>query len=226
MVLLLILLANVLVPIPALASTTSQESTPTISGSELSDAELVKIANRIYNNTVSAEYTQKLYDSLTAKQRDVVTQRLAQLTNVSFTALKAEIATNLATRKAYSGGLDNPRLLGPGPAYNVQMPYLGTGSNTPNVGMSSQWLDPSCDSDPNDIDYRYFANTPQSVYPASMRWYSTSGLVTWALNTAYGGSLSTYGSSVYQINVCLGYWGVNLAGGTVNVLDNLKVKYR
>jgi hypothetical protein len=92
--------------------------------------------------------------------------------------------------------------------------------------MSSYWWDPSCDSDPGDGDFRFFANTPQSVYPSQMRWYSTSGGVTWAINTAYGGILSTYGFGVYEINICLGVWGTNLAGGPQNVQQALRVKYR
>lgn len=223
-ILLLILLTSVLAPSPAFAKDVEQASATATPPKSYSDSELEKIANQIYNSTVSAEYTQNLYNSLTAKQRDVVTRRLAQLTNVSFAELKAEIASNQLMRPRSRGGLDNPVTLSPG--YNVQMPYLGAGSNTPNVGLSSGAINNLCDSDPGDSDYIFYAYPPQNVSPSQMRWFSYSPLVTWALNTAYGSYLSTYGSNLNQINICLGTNGVYLAGGFSAVLFYLKVKYQ
>ncbi len=180
---------------------------------QVSANELRQVADQIFNEQVSPEFTQLLYDTLNDRQREIITQRIAELAGVPFSSLEREGANG-------SGG-DGPSPLSPG--YNVQMP-AGTGD--PNVAISSHWSDSMCDSDPNDNDWIFFANTPQTVSPSSMRWYATSSLVTWAFNTAYGGVLSTYGYHLYQINVCLGTNGVLLAGGASHVHNNLKIKYR
>jgi len=184
-------------------------------------------------NEVTPEFVQQLYTSLNEAQRDVVTQRLAKLTQVSFEALKQEIRSNnddkegitlVGTRLGQIGGLGGPHPNSP--AYNIQMPWLNGGNTNPSVGMSSSRRDDNCDSAPSDADIVFFANTPQNVSPSQMRWWSTSSLVTWALNFAYGGNLSTYGYTLVQINICLGTNGVALAGGADNVRNNLKVKYQ
>ncbi len=177
-----------------------------------SDEELQKIADQIVNEQVTPEFTQLLYNALNDRHRDVITKRIAELTNVSFSEIEKERERN-----------DEDQISPLAPGYNVQMPG-GTGS--PNVGISSYWSSSTCDSDPSDQDWVFFTNTPQTVSPSNMRWYATSSLVTWAFNFAYGGQLSTYGSTLYQINICLGTNGVTLAGGASSVKNNLRVKYR
>lgn len=232
----LILILSAVAPSPALAGDNEPRDPTTKSASKLSNADLERMAEAIYHERLSPGVVQQLYDSLNDTERAVITRKLAGLNNVPFDALQTEIASNTAARKNLmlagahiyvQAGVGGPRPQSPGPAYDVQMPALTNLSNVnPNVGMSSYWWDPSCDSDPGDGDFRFFANTPQSVYPSQMRWYSTSGGVTWAINTAYGGILSTYGFGVYEINICLGVWGTNLAGGPQNVQQALRVKYR
>lgn len=174
------------------------------------DEELREIADQIFHEKVTPEFTRLLYETLNDRQRVVITKRLAELTGASFEDVKKE-------------SLNDEQGSSRSPGYDVQMPH-GTGS--PNVGISSSWYDPGCDGDPGDGEYVFFANTPQTVSPSDMRWYANSSLVEWAFNYAYNGVLSTYGATLYQINVCIGVPGVTLAGGESNVRNNLRIKYR
>lgn len=182
-----------------------------------SEQELQAIAIQIYNDQITPEFTDLLYHTLSPYQRNVITMKIAELTNVSFDELLKEIERN-------SNRNSNIENLPLSPGYNIQMPHATGGSLI--VSISSYSLDPLCDNDPSDDDWKFFANTPQTVNPPAMRWYATQALVTWALNTAYGGMLSTYGYHLHQINVCLGTNGVLLAGGANNVFNHLKVRYR
>ena len=176
--------------------------------------ELVVLASTIYNNQISPEKTEQIFDTLSREQRDIITQEIAERTGVQMETLKKEIAD-------FEKTINEVRASSPG--YDVQMPH-GTGN--PNVRPTSWWSSRTCDSDPNDWDFVFFANTPQTLSPSNMRWSATNSWVTWALNTAYGGVLSTYGSHLYQINICLGTNGVNLGGGPINVYNSLRIKYR
>ena len=176
--------------------------------------ELRELAVKIIYNEVTPEFTQILYDTLSDYQRDVITERIAEHVNIPFEDIKRE-------REHYIDGVENSHALFSS-GYDVQMPE---GTGTPNVGISTHWSTKTCDSDPNDWDFVFYASANQ-VNPSSMRWYATHSWVAWAFNYAYGGVLSTYGSSLYQINICLGTWGVNLAGGPVNTQSFLRVKYR
>ncbi|MBX3059643.1 MAG: hypothetical protein KF770_24590 [Anaerolineae bacterium] len=174
--------------------------------------ELRQVADQIFYEQVSPEFTQLLYDALNDQQRGTISQRIAELAGVPASFLERE--------KDNKDSWPSPL----SPAYNIQMPH-GAQAN-PNVSISSRWTDDLCDSDPTDNDWVFFANTPQTVIPSAMRWYATSSLVTFTFNQVYGGMLSTYGFHLYQINICLGTAGVIAAGGAANVQNHLKVRYR
>jgi len=127
--------------------------------------------------------------------------------------------------------LVNIKVLSPG--YNVQMPYGGQYlSLVNNVRVSSYTASQTCDNDPTDWDWLFFANTSQTVSPSVMRWsadsrmgYSANQVIS-NFMAFYNGQLSTYGYSLYSINVCLGEWGVRAAGGPEAVRQTLRIKYR
>jgi hypothetical protein len=195
-----------------------------------SDEDLRKVAEQIFSERVRPQFVQLLYEALDSDKRYVITERLAELANVSLDEIEKEGPKDKQIIPQDPGSIGQERrqsgevtTLNLGPPYNVQMPH-GTGN--PTVTISSHWSSSTCDHDPSDSDWVFFANRPQTVHPTSMRWYSTSSHVTWALNWAYGGNLSTYGFHSHQINICLGDKGVLLAGGANNVRNNLRVKYR
>ena len=105
------------------------------------------------------------------------------------------------------------------------MPLPNFNDINPYVGMAAYTWAPTCDSDPSDGDFRFDVYTSQVVVPSRLGWFTYVPLVTWALNYAYPGGLSSWGLS-YEIHVCLGDRGTNLAGGPVTVRDALKYRYR
>ncbi len=57
---------------------------------KLNDVELQHVAKQIFNEQLTAEDTQSLYNNLNDSQRDVVTRKLCELTGTSFEAVVAE----------------------------------------------------------------------------------------------------------------------------------------
>lgn len=178
--------------------------------------ELIEIADKIYSNQLTSETTQNLFNSMAETEKVIITSRLAEHSGVQMDDLKQE-----KERFRNQGVV----VQAASPGYDVQMPHTSN-LGSPNVDINSYWSTMTCDSDPSDWNFVFFANTPQTVHPSSMRWHSTVPLVTWALNYAYGGALSTYGSHLYQINICLGTGGVNLGGGPNTVRDAFVIQYQ
>lgn len=198
------------------------------------DATLEAFADEVHANAISSTETLTVFYALSVAQRDVVTARMAELAGVDFSELKAEVAGNqaqLALGATGPSGLGplfgEGTLGGPGVAYDVQVLPLSDMSQTdPNVHTSSYAWDPSCDRGDPDGDYRFFASPYASVDPPRMRWFTYNSLVTWALGYAYPGGISTYGYHSYEIYVCLGDNGTNLAGGPAQVVGALRMKFR
>jgi len=92
---------------------------------------------------------------------------------------------------------------------------------------ASSWsYDWYCDDDPSDFEYRLDYYTTWDVDPNKIRWYSYNSWIMTAFQIAYGSNL--LGSSLCgnPKSLCLGEYGVALAGGIGIVSSSVFIWYQ
>jgi len=185
--------------------------------SEWTDDELEQLVDLIVSERITVQQSQVVYEQLTEEQRKKVGELLAARAGIPLDEWQQLAKEQTICRPSQQvTPLDYP-----GEIWRQTIEYqdLSNGRRS-SYYISTPWCDDKPDDDWTFYFYVYYAQDPDGL-----RWYTTSSRVFWAFMLRYQGNLNGYAFAWDEARLCIGTWGVDLAGGPDQVNSNLYLRH-
>jgi len=182
-----------------------------------SDTDLKAIAEQIVSGTMSEEE----FKSLSLSEEEMWTVMRWVLIDQGYSPEKADRAIEHLRneRAAALRGEGVVPLKGP----CTQMVELQSGGNQ--VGCRAVYEYPGCDSDPSDLDYNFEFKMLWYGDPDLIRWWTDDWWIRHVFCWVYGCNLLGHALCISPKFLCIGEYGVTLAGGPTRVKNNLRLRH-
>lgn len=185
---------------------------------ELTQADLKEFIELGFAEKISVEQAKILYEQLSQTQKEIVSNLVAEQAGIPLELWEKEKANNKIN---YSVNLLNS--INPLWRQFVENTWtLGypNGSTFASTYYVDRWCENATPPDP-DSDWVFHFNMSYSQNPNGLRWTSKSTQVYLAFMSAYGGNINSFSYSWSHVKLCIGTAGVEAAGGTENVKNNV-----
>ncbi len=243
-VLLVLLLVGMLL-VGSMSNVSAQEGTPpsaklplvdmdefSLPTREWTDKSLQRLADMIVTEAISVEQVAQIYDQLSEKQIERVTEIIGERAGVPLEETRSFLAKRKAStdQASCSGASSHAEFMAKGAVTQTASNYLWGCYKAEYVGpvainlvqKSGYWLSTECGTQDTDWNLQFDLWYYQD--PDRLRWYTTSSQVYWVFRVAYGLELNSFAYSYdpwWRAHLVVGQTAASLAGGIYFVMDNL-----
>lgn len=201
-----------------------------LNDAQITDADLVKFVDLVFDRKLSLPETKAFYERLSAEQKSRVADLVASDLVASKLGLSLQEWQRMVEadkRQAVSGKRPVvPSGAGLASLDSVLWTQLIENGGPPSYYLpNSYWEDWNCDDDPNDRDFAYHYGFWYDQNADGLRWDTSDSTFWLYVHLFYGGNLKGYAYYWDEAYYCVGEGGAAAAGGSWWLSQKLYYRY-